>query len=76
LFLCLFLRSLASGTLLRDDPEYGVAQMDVDDEREGGDQAKLTVRFVTTLPNELRVVETPFEVPSDFSRLGECRATV
>ncbi len=62
--------------MLRDDPEYGVAQMEVDDDGEARDQAKLTVRFVTTLPQELRVVETPFEVPSDFSRLGEWRRRV
>ncbi len=46
-----------------------------DDDGVGGvgsrDQAKLNVRFVTSLPEELRVVETPFEVPSDFARLGE-----
>lgn len=34
------------------------------------DEGKITVQFKTFLPREFVVAETPFEVPSEFARLG------
>ena len=59
-----------SGTLLRPDDEY-VSALAREDDSQPRDEGKINVKFVTSLGDEYRVVETPFEVPSEFSRQGE-----
>jgi hypothetical protein len=53
-------------------PDDGAMDLDYqDDVRQEVDQGKITVKFVTKLDDEYKVVETPFEVPSEFARQGE-----
>ena len=61
-----------TGTLLNpDDPmDLNDDMIDMNAGVSKKDEEKITVKFTTSLPKDLRVPETPFEVPSSFSRLG------
>ena len=55
---------------MRPDDGY-VEAMELEDDFQLRDEGKITVKFMTQLPEEFRVVATPFEVSTSFARLGE-----
>ena len=59
-----------TGTMMRPDDGY-VEAMELEDDFQLRDEGKITVKFMTQLPEEFRVVATPFEVSTSFARLGE-----
>ena len=60
----------SKGTMMRPDQGY-VEAMDLEEDSRVRDEGKITVKFTTQLPEEFRVVATPFEVSTSFARLGE-----
>eukprot|EP00727_Mastigamoeba_balamuthi_P010463 m51a1_g6039 putative wd40 repeat-containing protein (461) ;mRNA; f:161429-163867 len=52
------------------DVDSGAPAAPQQQQRSSSDDSKVEVRFVTSLPEDMKVTETPFSVPSRLTRLG------